>query len=198
MNLKNLILVLLVFLFNIITVFAHEASVDIALEFPEYFKIETVTSPVLTANITDDTGNLYAPLSSKFKVISNCRETKEIYLKSESFTDGGAMPSMFARGGRVYIAFTNVNKKPTNQALINCKNGSRAKESPGVVAYPITSIVGAKNQYQYGKNNYKIFIENGITDILVNVGSHVLPSSFDKNDPRGFYQATLTLTESEI
>ena len=198
MKFRNVILVFFIILLNSLTVLAHDASVDIALEFPEYFKIETVTSPILTANITDDTGNLYAPLSSKFKVISNSRETKEIYLKSESFTESGAMPSMFARGGRVYIAFTNVNKKPTNQALINCKNGSRAKESPGVVAYPITSIVGARTQYQYGKNNYKVFIENGITDILVNVGSHVLLNSFDKNDPRGFYQATLTLTEAEI
>jgi len=43
-----------------------------------------------------------------------------------------------------------------------------------------------------------IHIKNGETNIAVNIGSHVLRNSFDKNDPKGFYQATLSLTESDI
>ncbi len=185
-------------LVNIQNVFAKDASMDFELMFPEFLKIETVTSAILTANITDKTGNMYAPISSKFKVISNCSETKTLYLKSNSVTENGNEESMFEMGGQVYIAFTNVSTKPRSEALANCKMGTHPKLSPGVVAYPITSIIGAEAQYQHGQGKYKVFINNGRTDILVNIGSNVLKNSFDKNDPKGFYQATLSLTESEI
>ena len=66
---------------GITNAFAKEASMDFELEFPEFLRIQTVTSPVLIANITDKTGNLYAPLSSRFKVISNSSKTKTLYLK---------------------------------------------------------------------------------------------------------------------
>ena len=171
---------------------------DFNLEFPEFLKIQTVTSPVLIANITDKTGNLYSPISSKFRVISNSSNTRILYLKSEALTENGNEQSMFEMGGQVYIAFTNINNRPRGEALANCKMGTHPKYSPGVVAYPVTSILGAKNQYQHGEGRYKIFINNGTTDILVNVGSNVLRNSFDKNDPKGFYQATLSLTESDI
>lgn len=183
---------------SLVPVFAESASMDFVIELPEYLKIETVTSPVLIANITDKTGNLYAPLSSRFKVISNSSEQKTLYLKSESITDNGNEPSMFDMGGRVYIAFTNVNNKPRSSALANCKMGTHPKYSAGVVAYPVTSIIGAKSEYQRGAGKYKIYVNNGTTDISVNVGSHVLKNSFDSNDPKGFYQATLSLTESDI
>ena len=183
---------------GITNAFAKEASMDFELEFPEFLRIQTVTSPVLIANITDKTGNLYAPLSSRFKVISNSSKTKTLYLKSTSITENGNEESMFEMGGRVYIAFTNMSTKPRSEALANCKMGTHPKYSCGVVAYPVTSIIGAKNQYQHGEGKYKIYIENGTTDILVNIGSHVLRNSFDTNDPKGFYQATLSLTESEI
>ena len=183
---------------GILGVRAESASLNFSVELPGYFQISNLTSPVLNAHITDKTGNLYAPLSSKFKVISNCSETKTLYLKSNSFTENGLEESMFEMGGQVYIAFTNVSAKPRSEALINCKMGTHSKYSPGVVAYPITSIIGAKTQYQHGQGKYKVFINNGNTDILVNIGSHVLKNSFDKNDPHGFYQATLSLTESEI
>lgn len=183
---------------SLVPVFAESASMNFVIELPEYLKIETVTSPVLIANITDKTGNLYAPLSSRFKVISNSSEQKTLYLKSESITDNGIEPSMFDMGGRVYVAFTNVNNKPRSSALANCKMGTHPKYSAGVVAYPVTSIIGAKSEYQRGIGKYKIYVNNGTTDISVNVGSHVLKNSFDSNDPKGFYQATLSLTESDI
>ncbi len=178
--------------------FAESASIDFMIELPEYLKIETVTSPVLIANITDKTGNLYAPLSTRFKVISNSGEQKTLYLKSESITDNGSEPSMFNMGGQVYVAFTNVNNKPRSSALANCKMGTHPKYSAGVVAYPVTSVTGAKSVYQRGEGKYKVFVNNGTTDIVVNIGSHVLKNSFGPNDPKGFYQATLLLTESDI
>lgn len=197
-KIRNIFIVLFILFLGIQNAFAKEASMDFCIEFPEFLKIETVTSAILTANITDKTGNLYAPLSSRFKVVSNCRETRTLYLKSNSITENGSEESMFEMGGQVYVAFTNVSTKPRSEALANCKMGTHPKYSPGVVAYPITSIIGAKTQYQHGQGRYKVFINNGKTDILVNVGSNVLKNSFDKNDPRGFYQATLSLTESDI
>lgn len=198
MQFKNIFLAVVMVITSLLPVFAESASMDFVIELPEYLRIQTVTSPVLTANITDKTGNLYAPLSSRFKVISNSNEQKTLYLKSESITDNGSEPSMFSMGGCVYIAFTNINNKPHSSALANCKMGTHPKYSAGVVAYPVTSIIGAKSEYQYGAGKYKIFVNNGTTDISVNIGSHVLKNSFDSNDPKGFYQATLSLTESDI
>ena len=198
MKLRNIFIAIFIFFITVSSAFAEQASMTFEFEIPEFFRIETVTNAVLTANITDKTGNLQAPLSSRFRVISNSAKQKVIYLKSESITENGNQDSIFQMGGQVYIAFNHVNKKPTSEALINCKMGTHPKYSPGVVAYPITSIVGAKNEYRRDINRYQILINNGVTDILVNVGSFVLPNSFDKNDPKGFYQATLSLTESEI
>ena len=194
----NIILDIFLFLINISSAYAKSESMDFEIKLEEFLRIETVTSAVLMANITDKTGNLYSPLSSRFKVISNCSEQKTLNLKSESITENGNEQSLFELGGRVYIAFTNVNNKPRSEALANCKMGTHPKYSPGVVAYPVTSIMGAKSENQRGQGKYKVFINNGTTNILVNVGSHVLRNSFDSNDPRGFYQATLSLTESEI
>ena len=195
---KRFFLIIFIFLINIANVLAEEARVNFSITLSEYLKIETVTSPVLVANITDDTGNLYAPLSTRFRVISNNTEEKPLYLKAEAITENGNESAMFEHGGRVYVAFTNVTKAPRSEALYNCKIGAHPKFSPGVVAYPVTSIVGTKSKYQHGKGNYKVFVGNGETNILVNIGSHVLRNSFDKNDPFGFYQATLSLTESDI
>jgi len=197
-RIKNFFIAIFIAFMNITATWAEDARINFAITIPEFLNIQTVTSPVLIANITDDTGNLYTPLSSRFKVISNSEEQKTLYLKAESNTENGAEPAMFQMGGRVYIAFANVNKPPKTDALINCKNGTHPKFSPGVVAYPITSITGTKTKYQRGRENYEVYIKNGETNIAVNIGSHVLRNSFDKNDPKGFYQATLSLTESDI
>ena len=200
MRIRNILFAIIFALANISSSFAasNTASADFSIDFPEYLKIETVTSAVLIANITDKTGNLYSPLTSKFKVISNCAKEKSIYLKSEVVTENGIEPSMFYYGGRVYVAFANMNNRPSSEALTNCKMGTHPKYSPGVVAYPVTSIIGAKSQYQPSIEKYKIQIKNGVTNIAVNIGSNVLKNSFASNDPKGFYQATLSLTESEI
>lgn len=197
-NFRKIFILIYLFILTITTVNAEQAQVNFQITLPSYFKIEAVSDTILTANITDDTGNLYSPLQSKFKVISNSNETKTIYLKADSITEDGLEPSMFQMGGRVYIAFTNVTHRPKRNALINCKMGYSAEHTAGVVAYPVNSISGAKYQYQRGLEKYKIFIENGITNLVVNIGTHVQMNSFGKNDPKGFYQATLSLTESDI
>ena len=178
--------------------FAESASIDFSITIDPYMQIQTLTSPVLIANITDKTGNLYAPLFSKFRVISNSGDTKTLYLKANTITEHGNESAFFYANGRVYIAFSNVNNKPTSQSLANCKYRNHPNESPGVVAYPIASILGAKTKYINGGGKYEVYVGNGTTDITVNIGSQVLRNSFGANDPKGFYQATLSLTEADI
>ena len=135
---------------------------------------------------------------TKFRVITNASETKTLYLKANTVTNAGYEEAMFAQGGQVYIAFANLAKQPSSSSLTNCKMGAMPKDSPGVVAYPVIAIRGAEHKYLGAKNKYEVYVKNGTTDIDVIVGSHVLRSSFASNDPKGFYQAVLSLTEADI
>ena len=187
-------------LFNVQNVNAqqHTATTEFSITIPDYLKITSVTSPVLIANITDRTGNLYYPLVTKFRVVSNRSDKKNLYLKSNVVTDGGYEESMFEQGGQVYIAFASLSKIPSSQALANCKMGAMPKDSPGIVAYPITSITGVESKFISGKNKYEISVNPGTSYVTVNVGQSVLKTSYAANDPRGFYQAVLSLTETDI
>jgi len=174
------------------------ATADLQFVLPSYTKISPVTSPVLTAHITDRTGNMYAPMMCRFRVLTNAPDRQTLYLKANTLTEGGYEESMFIQGGQVYIAFANLTRIPTSQALANCKMGSLPEESPGVVAYPVTSVVGAQNRFIPGKNKYEVYVDKGVTDVTVNVGSNVLRTSFGKNDPKGYYQAVLSLTDTDM
>lgn len=199
--LKKALMVLGVLVVSSVSAFAvetHTMSAEYTIQVPHYMHIKPITSPVLTANITNRTGNLHAPMFTKFRVATNATQTQTLYLQANTTTQGGYESAMFEQGGQVYIAFASLNKIPTSQALANCKNGSMPKDSPGVVAYPVTSVFGANHKFIPGKNKYEVYVNNGITDITVNVGSNVLRSTYAANDPRGFYQATLSLTEADI
>ncbi len=190
---------LLISFSSVYAVPSNGASADFSFTLPTFTHISPVTSPVLIANITDRTGNLYAPLSAKFKVITNSREKVNLYLKSNIVTDSGYEESMFEQGGQVYIAFGNLARIPKSSSLANCKTGGSPKDSPGVVAYPVTSIAGAEHyNFLHGKNKYELTVDTGTQYVTVNVGSQVLKTSFAANDPRGFYQAVLSLTEADI
>lgn len=193
---KKLITLFITMVSALMPAFAESASADFSILLPEFVKVESVLSPVLIANITDRTGNLYAPLCSKFKVITNSSETKKLYLKANTVTDAGQENAMFEQGGQVYIAFANLAKIPKSQALANCKMGSLPKDSPGIVAYPVTSITGAENKYV--RDKYEVFVKNGTSYVTVNIGSNVLKNSFAANDSKGFYQTILSLTEADI
>ncbi|MCQ2743708.1 MAG: hypothetical protein MJ230_02785 [bacterium] len=174
------------------------ANAQLSFTIASYTHISPVTSPVLTAHITDKTGNLYAPLSTTFRVITNSSENKKLYLKANVLTRNGYEEAMFEQGGQVYIAFANLKNMPNSAALAGCKSGVPA-DSPGIVAYPVTSITGTEGKkYINGKNKYELEIKGGTSYVTVNVGSSVLPSSFGSNDPRGYYQAVLSLTEADI
>ena len=176
----------------------HTMSTEFTIQVPDYLQIRPLTSPVLTAYVHNRFGNLYAPLSTTFRVTTNATQTKTLYLQANVNTDGGYEPAMFEQGGQVYIAFASLKKIPTSSALSNCKMGSSPKDSPGIVAYPVTSVYGAEHKYIRGKNKYEVYVDKGITDVTVNVGTNVLQSSFAGNDPRGFYQAVLSLTEADL
>ncbi len=177
---------------------SNSATAEFSVAIPAFVSIKPVSSPVLTANITDRTGDLRAPLSSTFRVITNHHETTTLYLKANTITEGGYEEAMFDRGGQVYIAFGNLRRLPSTSALNACKIGGSPKASPGVVAYPVVSVFGAKSQYLRGEGKYEVYVPNGTTDVTVTVGSNVLRDSFSSNDPRGFYQAVLSLTEADI
>lgn len=177
---------------------AESAGLDFSISVDSYLKIEPITSPVLIANVTDRTGNLANPLFAKFKVVTNMPDSRTLYLQAKTNTDSGQESAMFVQGGQVYVAFSNVLKPPKSQSLANCKIASNPKDSPGVVAYPITSILGAQNQYISSKQKYEVYVDNGTTFVTVNIGANVLKSSFGGNDPKGFYKATISLTEADI
>lgn len=197
---KKLVALLFAILVNMSCAFAasNSASADFSIQISPYVKVEPVTSPVLTAHITNRTGNLYAPLSTTFRVITNKAEDTKLYLSAHTVTQGGYEEAMFERSGRVYIAFSNIAHPPKSQSLSNCKLGSLPKESPGVVAYPVTSVTGAESHYLSNKNKYEVTTTNGTTLVTVHIGQNVLQTSFAANDPRGFYQAILSLTEADI
>ena len=198
-NINSFLKLLIVVLFFCVNpAKAETASTQFEIILPSFVEIETVTSPVLIANITDETGNLQVPLTSKFRVTTNSSKPKTLYLKANTITDSGNEEAIFEYNGRVYIAFASLKQKPKHQSLVNCKMAIGPSASPGVVAYPIDAIYGATNKYLHGKGRYEITVKNGTTDISVNIGSHVLRDSFSTNDPKGFYQATLSLTESDI
>lgn len=197
---KRLGAIFVIFMLNISGALAanNAASADFSITLAPYVNITPVTSPVLTAHITNKTGNLYAPLSTTFKVITNKSEGAKLYLKANTITQGGYEEAMFEQGGRVYIAFSNIAKIPKSQSLSSCKIGSNPKDSPGVVAYPVTSITGADTRYLKSKNKYEVSANGGTSFVTVNIGQNVLKNSFSGNDPKGFYQAVLSLTEADI
>lgn len=200
---KTLFLVLTAFCFSIGSGYCtgnpNSASAQLSFTIPSFTNITPVTSPVLTANITDKTGNLYSPLSTTFRVITNSTDEKTLYLKANVLTQDGYDEAMFQQGGQVYIAFANLRRMPTSGALNNCKMGGDNTSSPGIVAYPVISITGTETkQYLSSKNKYELSVKGGTSYVTVNVGTNVLPSSFGSNDPRGFYQAVLSLTEADI
>lgn len=196
---KSIFLSFAAFMFACSQAFCGEvASTEFTVLVDSYLKIEPITNPVLIANITDRTGNLANPLFAKFKVVTNIPDSRTLYLQAKTNTDSGQESAMFRQGGQVYIAFSNVSKPPKSQSLANCKLASNPKDSPGVVAYPITSILGTQTQYITSKQKYEVYVDNGTTFVTVNVGANVLKSSFGQNDPKGFYQATISLTEADI
>ncbi len=196
---KNTLSVLLYLFLTVLPAFCDVcATADFQVTIPEYTKIEPITSPVLTANITNRTGNLYTPLNAGFRVTTNAADKKIFYLSANTTTEAGYENAMFSQGGQVYIAFANLSKTPSSFALANCKNGSLPKDSPGVVAYPVISLSGAEYKYLQDDNKYELSIGNGITNVAIHVGSNVLKSSFAGNDPKGFYQAIISMTEADI
>lgn len=198
---KNALVALLIAFVGAMPSFADEsnrASIDFTINLPSYTCITPVTSPILTAFITDKTGNLQEPLVSRFKVISNSGEPTQLYLNANVVTQAGYEQAMFEQGGMVYIAFARVSSLPSSSALNNCKYGAGPDSSPGVVAYPITSIQGGEHKYVPSKHKYEVVVPSGESYVTVNVGSNVNRMSFGSNDPRGYYQAILSLTEADI
>ena len=186
------LLTFLLVILSTIPTLAQSASVEFSIIIQEYLSIQC-PSQTLIANVRNDNGVLDQPINTRFRVITNTSDTKTLYLKATTVTEDGVYNSMFNNGGITYLAFGNISNQPKHRELINCTNGMDGKN---VIAYPITFINGAK--YKYINNKYEVYIENGVTDLVIIVGVNPLFSSFTKNDAKGFYQTTLHLTETDL
>lgn len=168
---------------------------EFTIQIPQFLSIQPMTSPVLIAHIHNNTGNLYSLLSTKFRVVTNCKE-KKLYLNAVVHTESGEENALFSRGGQVFMAFGNMQELPTTEALLGCK---RDNESKGVVAYPVLYVSGADNKFIPSEEKYEIYLRNNGTYFIdITVGTNVLKSSFDSKDKKGFYQAIVSLTEADI
>lgn len=188
---------LLIFLLTCCTAYSsnNTASVEFSVYVPQYLSITPMTSPVLVAHVHDNTGNLHTPLSTKFRVTTNKSEAT-LYLNAKMYTDNGEENALFTNGNQVYMAFGNIQEIPSSQALLGCKYGN---ESKGVVAYPVISIYGMDNKFIPSKEKYELYVRsNGTYYVSITVGTSILRSSFDNQDKKGFYQATVFLTETDI
>ena len=67
----------------------HTISNEFTITVPHYMHITPVTSPVLTAHITNRTGNLKTPLYTRFRVGTNAAQTQTLYLQANVTTEGG-------------------------------------------------------------------------------------------------------------
>jgi hypothetical protein len=195
---KKIFVASMLLIFNITTVLAQStcASSDLSVQLPAFASVQAETSPTLTVHVTDKTGYLYTPIGARFKVVSNTADAQNLYLKATVRTQNGYEDAMFEQNGRIYIAFSSLRKIPSTQSLSNCRIGGTPNESPGIVAYPVDSVRGGLSaRYLHGKSKYEIQVGNGTSYINVDIGRQVLLNSFGSNDPKGFYQATLTLTD---
>ena len=173
----------------------HQIETIFQVQVPSYLTISPITSPILTAHVYNNTGNLFAPLSVKYRVVTN-KPQATLYLTAKTSTESGEENALFSQGNQVYMAFGNIQELPTSQALLGCKFGN---ESKGVVAYPVTSVYGANNKFISSKEKYEVYISsNGLHEIVLTVGPNVLRSSFDSKDKKGFYQTRVLLTEADI
>lgn len=174
----------------------NQISTEFQIHIPKFLSIKPVTSPVLYANITNRTGNLYSPLSTTFRVVTNTPTSETLYLSGKVDTLSGREEGFFEFGGQVYLAFTYASGMVEHSDLVRCKYGE--KESKGVVAYPVLYVNGADSKFIPSKSKYEITIKNGVHDITLYIGSNVLRNSFDPSDKNGLYKAEITLTESDI
>ena len=174
----------------------NQINTEFQIHIPKFLSIKPITSPVLYANITNRTGNLYSPLSATFRVVTNTQELETLYLSGKVDTLSGKEDGFFELGGQVYLAFTYVSGMVEHSDLVRCKIGE--KESKGVVAYPVLYVNGADSKFIPSKDKYEINVGNGVHNITVYIGSNVLWSSFDLLDKNGLYKAEITLTEADI
>ena len=190
---KNFFLLLLLLLGT--TCYASQVETNFQVQVPRYLKITPITSPILVAHVQDSSGNLFTPLSTKFRVVTNELNTT-LYLTARVSTESGEENAFFAQGNQVYLAFSSMENIPTSQALSGCKCGN---ESKGVIAYPVLSILGAQSRFIPSKEKFEVLLqENGTYNIDVIIGANVLRGSFDNKDGKGFYKAIISLTETDI
>ena len=73
----------------------NQINTEFQIHIPKFLSIKPITSPVLYANITNRTGNLYSPLSATFRVVTNTQELETLYLSGKVDTLSGKEDGFF-------------------------------------------------------------------------------------------------------
>lgn len=161
------------------------------------------TGTVTTTTITPDTGNLTTALVSKFKINLNT-DSQELYLQGKTTGSGGDVTALFTQGEQTYIVFSNttVEKLPTSEAIVDCKNASpAATNNANAIAYPITSVTfdnGGSATYDNSKNQYTVNVNGGTTIATTTIGTTPYTNTYSFQDNAGTYQAIMTLTSTSL
>lgn len=163
----------------------------------------------LSACINPMTGNLDAPFTPKFKLITNGAKHK-LVLKATDEDNTGAKRDAFAKeGGKDYIALANNKVKPTSAAIMNALGAAPfAVSNDNAIAYTVSSVTmsGASSGNLVFDAANKQFetsaadpAKAGTTFITLTTGIVPRTNTYsDTTDFAGDYKAELTLTAYDI
>ena len=198
--------------------FAAESSQDTDLSFTlDYFinitkENEQVSGGTATVNdtYTQITG-LTNTMAAGYKVITNTRETKTIYMSAvaPSTATGGETNALYASDGNYFIVFSNTNEPPSENDIKDITGGAPASYATNANAFSFpltvtatadteddTSAATADPSIEFANNKIQHELENGIYHFLYTVGTTSENNTFSTHDTNGVYQATITLTDA--
>lgn len=156
-----------------------------------------------TTTIAPDTGNLAAPLVSKFKITLNTDE-QDLYLQGNTTSSTGSVNALFQQGGKTYVVFSNTTsgKVPTQAAIADCKTASpTASNNANAIAYQITDISvdnSGSSSYNNSQNQYILNVNAGVTTVITKAGTAPYTNTYSFQDYAGTYQAVMTLTSASL
>lgn len=189
---------------NISEAISNNANQILQCTLGTYLDITPETSnTTTTTTIAPDTGNLAAPLVSKFKINLNT-DSQDLYLQGKTTGTTGDVNALFKQGQKTYVVFSNTEsgKVPTAAAIANCKSASpNASDNANAIAYPITSVSlnnSGSSNYDDSRNQYNLDVNGGTTIATTTTGTIPYNNTYSFQDNAGTYQAIMTLTSTSL
>ena len=198
----------------------HDSTAEYNLTLNDYIKITTPTVPTgSTVSYGTDyvSATIDNPVVGVFQVISNNRE-QTLYLKASCPTSGGdgkvggtsALYGANADCSALKVVFTKTDVPPAATAVTNITGGSASMaDNPDAIAFPMTIALTHQHTVEgddtgtlpaatWDTNRVKYVMKNGVATFTCTVDGSNEPQTFNTRDTDGTYQATLTLTESDV